>query len=90
MVVACRLTFAALLAALAVAYLAVGWQIVFDVKIGATVMVLTATHGVHQGDVLGVAAFMFGAVCAVGSVVSAASVAGRRRVRSTYRPHPAR
>ena len=59
---------ASVLALVAVAYLLVGWWVIFDIRIGPTVAVITPTHGVHTGDMVGLGALVLGALAGVVSV----------------------
>lgn len=60
-----KLAGAAVCAALALAYLAVAWWIIFDIRIGPVVGTITETRGVHSGDFLGLASFGLGTAFAL-------------------------
>lgn len=63
---------AAVCAMLAVAYALTGAWIVFSTKMGPIVATLTPTHGVHSGDVVGVAAMVMAGVFTIAAAALAA------------------
>ena len=75
-----KLAGAAVCAALALAYLAVAWWIIFDIRIGPVVGTITETHGVHSGDMLGVASFGLGTAFALGAAMLLESGLSRPRM----------
>src|SRR5688572_14000834 len=75
-----KIAAAAACAAIALAYLAVGWWIVFDIRVGPVVASLTDTQGVHSGDFLGLASFLLGLGFALGSAMLLESGLARPRM----------
>lgn len=82
---AIKLVGSATCAALALAYLAAAWWIIFDIRIGPIVATLTTTHGVHSGDVFGLMSLVLGVMFAVGSAVLLEDGLGRRNVSLAHR-----
>ena len=75
-----KLAGAAVCAALALGYLAVAWWIIFDIRVGPVIGTLTETHGVHSGDMLGVASFGLGTAFALGAAMLLESGLSRPRM----------
>lgn len=75
-----KLAGAAVCAALAVAYLAVAWWIIFDIRIGPVIGTITETNGVHSGDFLGLASFGLGTAFALGAAMLLESGLSRPRM----------
>lgn len=84
---AVKLVGSALCAAIAFAYLATAWWIVFDIRVGRVVATLTETQGIHSGDMLGVVSMFFGVVFAIGSAMLLESGLGRSHVSLAHRRH---
>lgn len=50
---------------LATGYGIAAWRVVFQLRLGPVVAPISASRGVHQGDVLGIAALAMALTCAV-------------------------